>query len=506
MIGIDRRFDLCRRTWSCSLLLGRATVPAPASSRSTYFAMTSTSRLTRVAELGGPERRDRERVRDHGDGERPSSSQRGDREADAVDGDRALVHDVAQHVGRRGEAHRAPTRRRWACGRATVPVPSTWPWTRWPPRRSARRTGRSRLTGSPARRSPRLVRASVSVTASAAQRVGEHSTTVRQQPLTAIESPMFASSTTRFASISMRAPPSFGMIARTWPSSSTMPVNIRPPRRSRRRSEPKLRDIDEREPRRGRERVGAGERVARLGRVRRARSVRRTRRDAGRGRLRAPRRRARRRLRRAPARLLRVASNAIASSRSTPPWRRRRRPSPPSRPPRSTRRRRPRVACSVVITSVGASGEVEERARRRGHDPRPSSSTRSGATGGAGVTPRTVSAGRSASAVPDPITIACAVGPQLVRVGARLGRGDPLRRPVGGRDLAVEARRQLGDHVRTAGAPVVQVRREDAGRGGRARHRLRRRRRRRAAGECPRRRRAGRDPRSRRRPGARRLR
>ena len=32
-----------------------------------------------------------------------------------------------------------------------VPVPSTCPWTRWPPRRSARRTERSRLTGVPGR-------------------------------------------------------------------------------------------------------------------------------------------------------------------------------------------------------------------------------------------------------------------------------------------------------------------------------------------------------------------
>ena len=282
-----------------------------------------------------------------------------------------------------------------------------------------------------------------------------------------------------------------------------MPVNIRPPRRSARRSEPKLRDVDERESRRGpRACRGPGERVARLGRVRRARSARRTRRDAGRGRLRAPRRRACRRLRRAPARLLRV--------RATRSLRRdRHRLGAPGRDRRHLGAgRAPRVD--------GGGGRLFGRDRRAsaratgsnsgpsaGTRPRPSSSTRNGATGGAGVDAAHGECGsigeRGAGSDHDGL----AVGPQRVRVGARLGRGDPLRRPVGGRDLAVEARAQLGDDVRTAGAPVEQVRREQRGRGGGARDRLRRRHRRRAAGECRRPRRARRGPRSRRRPGAR---
>ena len=47
--------------------------------------------------------------------------------------------------------------------------------------------------------------------------------------MTAIDAPSSASSSTSFAWISRRAPPALGVMARTVPSSSTMPVNIRPP-------------------------------------------------------------------------------------------------------------------------------------------------------------------------------------------------------------------------------------------------------------------------------------
>ena len=61
------------------------------------------------------------------------------------------------------------------------------------------------------------------------------STTVRQQPLTAIESPIAASSSTALAAISSARPLAFGVTARaTVPSSSTMPVNIRPATSARR--------------------------------------------------------------------------------------------------------------------------------------------------------------------------------------------------------------------------------------------------------------------------------
>src|SRR5581483_6756753 len=76
------------------------------------------------------------------------------------------------------------------------PTASTWPCTMWPPRRSPTRTGRSRLTGSPGRRSPRLDRSRVSSTASAAHQPSPCSTTVRHTPFTAIDAPITASSVT----------------------------------------------------------------------------------------------------------------------------------------------------------------------------------------------------------------------------------------------------------------------------------------------------------------------
>ena len=51
------------------------------------------------------------------------------------------------------------------------------------------------------------------MTASAAHQPSWSSTTVRQQPLTAIDAPISASVSTVVASISMRAPPSLGTIA-----------------------------------------------------------------------------------------------------------------------------------------------------------------------------------------------------------------------------------------------------------------------------------------------------
>src|SRR4029079_335024 len=67
------------------------------------------------------------------------------------------------------------------------PTPSTWPCTKWPPRRAASDTGRSRLTACPTSRRPRLVRASVSELRSNAKCSSSCSTTVRQVPLTATD-------------------------------------------------------------------------------------------------------------------------------------------------------------------------------------------------------------------------------------------------------------------------------------------------------------------------------
>ena len=71
----------------------------------------------------------------------------------------------------------------------TVPVPSTWPWTMCPPSRVAAVTARSRLTREPTSSPPSEVLASVSCITSAVKVSWSRSATVRQQPLTEIESP-----------------------------------------------------------------------------------------------------------------------------------------------------------------------------------------------------------------------------------------------------------------------------------------------------------------------------
>ena len=84
-----------------------------------------------------------------------------DRQAHAVDGDRAFRGHLPAEFARHGEPEgrpvaanrRAPT----AC-----PAPSMWPLTKCPPKRSPTASARSRFTGLPGFNSPRLVRASVS--------------------------------------------------------------------------------------------------------------------------------------------------------------------------------------------------------------------------------------------------------------------------------------------------------------------------------------------------------
>ena len=73
-----------------------------ATSFSTYFATTSTSRLTGVPGAAAPERRALERLGDQRDGEGVAVDV-DDGERDAVDGDRALLDDVAEQVGGRGD-------------------------------------------------------------------------------------------------------------------------------------------------------------------------------------------------------------------------------------------------------------------------------------------------------------------------------------------------------------------------------------------------------------------
>src|SRR4051794_28854106 len=106
---------------------------------------------------------------------------------------------------------------------AIRPTPSTWPWTRWPPSRAARVTGRSRLTVPPARAEPSAVRSSVSPLRSNASVSSVRSTTVKHVPLTATDAPTGLSVATSGQATTSLPPSS----RRTAPSSSTMPVNIR---------------------------------------------------------------------------------------------------------------------------------------------------------------------------------------------------------------------------------------------------------------------------------------
>src|SRR3954453_20334179 len=108
----------------------------------------------------------------------------------------------------------------------TSPTPSTWPCTMWPPRRLSAVTARSRLTVSPGRTPYRLVLSSVSCITSAVHVSPSTVVTVRQQPLTAMESPRPASSSTVVARMLTRIASPWSSTAATVPSSSTIPVNM----------------------------------------------------------------------------------------------------------------------------------------------------------------------------------------------------------------------------------------------------------------------------------------
>src|SRR5450759_35592 len=106
------------------------------------------------------------------------------------------------------------------------PVPSTWPCTMWPFIRPLGESGRSRLTREPGRRSPRLLRSSVSGARSAENESGRSSATVRQTPLTAMLAPRAASERTVEQRMERRDP-AVAPVVTTAPSSSIIPVNIK---------------------------------------------------------------------------------------------------------------------------------------------------------------------------------------------------------------------------------------------------------------------------------------
>ena len=122
---------------------------------------------------------------------------------------------------------------------ASHPRPSTWPVTRWPPRRSESVSDRSRFTRPPGARREKVVRASVSGPSSKASFPASIFTTDRQQPLTQMLSPREALAATGPASTTSRTPGGSSMTATTVPSDSTRPVNMLAPRRTKTR-EPDL--------------------------------------------------------------------------------------------------------------------------------------------------------------------------------------------------------------------------------------------------------------------------
>ena len=116
------------------------------SRRSTYLAMTSTSRLTTSPTPLWPNVVRSERGRDQRDAERVVTDV-SDGERHPVDGDRALLDDVCRQAG--GSVKSTVSQRSPGVRAVMVAVPSTWPCTTWPPKRPSAGIARSRLTRSP---------------------------------------------------------------------------------------------------------------------------------------------------------------------------------------------------------------------------------------------------------------------------------------------------------------------------------------------------------------------
>ncbi len=110
---------------------------------------------------------------------------------------------------------------------SSVPRPSICPLTKCPPRRSPTAKARSRLTGLPVFRSPRLVRLSVSGPASKCMVSSSVSTTVKQHPLTEMLSATLVSSAIFGSRMTNRQPGGSSRSSATLPSASTIPENIR---------------------------------------------------------------------------------------------------------------------------------------------------------------------------------------------------------------------------------------------------------------------------------------
>ena len=202
---------------------------APQSRLSTYLAITSTSRLTWLPGCSRPSVVSSSVVgirltSNHGSGPAVPPS------PDTVRLTPSTVTEPLSTTYRRssaGSAMRTTSQCSPGARDRMTPVPSACPWTRWPPSRPPSWTGRSRLTGEPGASAPSPVRCRVSAITSAVNVLSVASVTVRQTPLTAIESPCRASAVTRGPRTVSRAASASRSTATISPSSSTIPVNIR---------------------------------------------------------------------------------------------------------------------------------------------------------------------------------------------------------------------------------------------------------------------------------------
>src|SRR5262249_52544016 len=171
--------------------LNRAHRPSPISF-STYLASTSTSRFTVSPAPACPRL-----VRCNVSGMRETVNDRSSSSA-TVSNTPSTAIDPFSITYRRTEGGASIRIRRANPSEttsATDPIPSTWPWTTWPPRRSDARSGSSRLTSEPGSSRPKDVRDNVSFIASATNEPLRKAAALRHTPLTAIESPARSSDT-----------------------------------------------------------------------------------------------------------------------------------------------------------------------------------------------------------------------------------------------------------------------------------------------------------------------
>src|SRR5690606_25858458 len=200
---------------------------AAASRRSTYLAMTSTSTLTRASASFRPSVVSARVVGirctvNDGVGSSATDTTVIDTPSTAIEPLGTTYRDSSLGSPIRTSCQRSVGKRE-----RITPTPSTCPCTTCPPSRVASVAARSRFTGSPGATLPSVVRSRVSFITSTVKVSPVVSTTVRQTPLTAIESPCWASAAT-FGPRTVNTAESPRQSRRTAsPSSSMMPVNMR---------------------------------------------------------------------------------------------------------------------------------------------------------------------------------------------------------------------------------------------------------------------------------------